>query len=101
MIIDDKGAENLMKHGDMLYKMDSGTERIRAQGYYIETDEVESIVNDVMQINGLEVYCGMTDSGGRFVIGYIHDFYFTFSGRNISDEVIIDCITSFSNLPAI
>jgi DNA segregation ATPase FtsK/SpoIIIE-like protein len=55
MIIDGKGAESLLKHGDMLYKVDSGSERIRAQGYYIDTDEVEEIVNEVMGINGLSV----------------------------------------------
>jgi len=55
MIIDDKGAESLLKHGDMLYKMDSGSERIRVQGYFIDTDEVEIIVNDVMKTNGIDV----------------------------------------------
>jgi hypothetical protein len=55
MIIDDKGAESLMKHGDMLYKMDSGSERIRAQGYYIDTEEVDEIVNAVKQFNGIEL----------------------------------------------
>jgi hypothetical protein len=55
MIIDDKGAESLLKHGDMLYKADSGSERIRAQGYFIDTNEVETIVDEVMKINGLDI----------------------------------------------
>jgi len=51
MIIEGKGAENLLKHGDMLYRPDSGSERIRAQGYLIEIDEVEAIVDEVKCCN--------------------------------------------------
>ncbi|OQA71739.1 MAG: DNA translocase SftA [Firmicutes bacterium ADurb.Bin248] len=49
MIIDDNGAERLQKHGDMLYKTETGTERV--QGYYIDIPEVENIVNEVMTNN--------------------------------------------------
>lgn len=47
MIIDDNGAERLQKHGDMLYKTESGTERV--QGYFIDIPEVESIVDEIME----------------------------------------------------
>lgn len=47
MIIDDNGAERLQKHGDMLYKTESGTERV--QGYFIDIPEVESIVGEIME----------------------------------------------------
>jgi hypothetical protein len=47
MIINDKGAENLLKHGDMLYCPDTGTERIRAQGYFIDVSEIEEIVANI------------------------------------------------------
>ncbi len=46
MIIDDNGAERLQKHGDMLYKTESGTERV--QGYFIDVPEVERIVSEIM-----------------------------------------------------
>lgn len=46
MIIDDNGAERLQKHGDMLYKTESGTERV--QGYFIDIPEVEAIIAEVM-----------------------------------------------------
>ncbi|MDR1067992.1 MAG: hypothetical protein LBL36_01955 [Clostridiales Family XIII bacterium] len=48
MIIGDSGAENLLKHGDMLYKPDSGSERIRAQGYFIDIAEIEEIVTEII-----------------------------------------------------
>jgi len=51
MIIEEKGAESLLKHGDMLYKPDSGSERIRVQGYFIEIDEIEKIVDEVKCCN--------------------------------------------------
>ncbi|WP_449241251.1 FtsK/SpoIIIE domain-containing protein [Desulfoscipio gibsoniae] len=46
MIIDDNGAERLQKHGDMLYKTESGTERV--QGYFISIEEVEQIVVNIL-----------------------------------------------------
>jgi hypothetical protein len=45
MIIDDNGAERLQKHGDMLYKTETGTERL--QGYFIDTVEIEIIINKI------------------------------------------------------
>ncbi len=48
MIIDDTGAQNLQKHGDMLYRTDSGTERI--QGYFISVEEVEQIVAEILNL---------------------------------------------------
>jgi DNA segregation ATPase FtsK/SpoIIIE-like protein len=45
MIIDDNGAERLQKHGDMLYKTETGTERL--QGYFIDTAEIETIINKI------------------------------------------------------
>ena len=50
MIIDDNGAERLQKHGDMLFKTESGTERI--QGYFIDIPEVEAIVTEVIVQQG-------------------------------------------------
>ncbi len=42
MILDEAGAQELQKHGDMIYK--NGSEVERAQGYLISVDEVASIV---------------------------------------------------------
>ena len=42
MIIDETGAQNLQKHGDLIYKSSDG--KIRAQGYNISSDEVEEIL---------------------------------------------------------
>jgi hypothetical protein len=46
MILDDNGAERLQKHGDMLYKTESGTEHV--QGYFISVEEVERIVVEIL-----------------------------------------------------
>ena len=43
MIIDETGAQNLQKHGDLIFKSADG--KIRAQGYNISTDEVEDIIS--------------------------------------------------------
>jgi hypothetical protein len=45
MIIDDNGAERLQKHGDILYKTETGTERL--QGYFIDIPEIETIINKI------------------------------------------------------
>ena len=47
MIIDDTGAQNLQKHGDMLYKTDSSIDHV--QGYYITIPEIEGIVNKIIK----------------------------------------------------
>jgi len=46
MIIGEPDAQNLQKHGDMLYKKDSIIEHV--QGYYITTSEVENIISEIM-----------------------------------------------------
>jgi hypothetical protein len=45
MILDEAGAQELQKHGDMIYK--NGSEVQRAQGYLISVDEVAEIVQDL------------------------------------------------------
>ena len=42
MILDEAGAQELQKHGDMIYK--NGSEVQRAQGYLISVDEVATII---------------------------------------------------------
>lgn len=46
MIIDETGAQNLQKHGDLIFKSADG--KIRAQGYNISTDEVDEIVSKLI-----------------------------------------------------
>jgi DNA segregation ATPase FtsK/SpoIIIE-like protein len=45
MILEITGAQNLQKHGDLIYK--DGDEMIRAQGYLITTDELAKIISAV------------------------------------------------------
>jgi len=42
MILEEMGAQQLQKHGDMIYK--NGAEIERAQGYYISIEEIEAII---------------------------------------------------------
>jgi len=46
MILDESGAQELQKHGDMIYK--NGPEIERAQGYLITVDEVATIVQEIV-----------------------------------------------------
>lgn len=52
MIIDEAGAQQLQKHGDMIYK--NGSDIARVQGYFISIDELDHIVNQVKKKNGVE-----------------------------------------------
>ena len=47
MILDETGAQELQKHGDMIYK--NGSEVQRAQGYLISVDEVSTIVRSLIK----------------------------------------------------
>jgi DNA segregation ATPase FtsK/SpoIIIE-like protein len=49
MILDESGAQDLQKHGDMIYK--NGVEIERAQGYLITIEEVDGIVSEVISQN--------------------------------------------------
>jgi hypothetical protein len=53
MIIDDNGAERLQKHGDILYKTETGTERL--QGYFIDIPEVETIIKEIKHISSKKI----------------------------------------------
>lgn len=43
MILEESGGEQLLKHGDLLYKDEKGM--VRAQGYFINTQELEGFLN--------------------------------------------------------
>lgn len=46
MILEEMGAQNLQKHGDLIFKS-SDSDKIRAQGYYISTELVDSIIASI------------------------------------------------------
>ncbi|MCK9272546.1 hypothetical protein M0P65_03295 [Candidatus Gracilibacteria bacterium] len=46
-IIDKMGAEDLLGKGDMLYSPSGSVDAERMQGVYVETDEVESVINHI------------------------------------------------------
>lgn len=46
-VIDKAGAEDLLGRGDMLYYPTGNLAPIRVQGVFVETDEVENVVNHV------------------------------------------------------
>ena len=48
MIIEESGAQYLQKHGDMIYR--NGDVMERAQGYLIEINELDEIIDDIKQI---------------------------------------------------
>lgn len=50
MIIDCTDAQYLQKHGDLIYK--NGSETERAQGYFIDVDELTAIVEETIKLNG-------------------------------------------------
>ena len=50
MILEETGAQYLQKHGDMIYK--NGSETERAQGYYISIEELDEIVEEIKKANG-------------------------------------------------
>lgn len=52
MIIDESGAQQLQKHGDMIYK--NGSDIARVQGYFISIEELDKIVTDVKKLNGVK-----------------------------------------------
>ena len=49
MILDESGAQDLQKHGDMIYK--NGSEIERAQGYLLTAKEVDEFVVSIIEIN--------------------------------------------------
>jgi len=46
MILEESGAQYLQKHGDMIYK--NGSETERAQGYYISIEELDAIIDEII-----------------------------------------------------
>lgn len=50
MILEESGAQYLQKHGDMIYK--NGSETERAQGYYISIEELDAIIDDIINGSG-------------------------------------------------
>lgn len=48
MILEEMGAQQLQKHGDMIYK--NGAEIERAQGYYISIEELDAIISGLPKI---------------------------------------------------
>ena len=51
MILEESGAQFLQKHGDMIYK--NGSETERAQGYYISIEELDAIIDDIIHESGV------------------------------------------------
>jgi S-DNA-T family DNA segregation ATPase FtsK/SpoIIIE len=49
MILDESGAQDLQKYGDMIYK--NGSEVERAQGYLLEAKEVDDVVATIIAAN--------------------------------------------------
>jgi DNA segregation ATPase FtsK/SpoIIIE-like protein len=49
MILDEGGAQDLQKHGDMIYK--NGSEIERAQGYLLSAQEVDGFVAAIIASN--------------------------------------------------
>jgi DNA segregation ATPase FtsK/SpoIIIE-like protein len=49
MILDEGGAQDLQKHGDMIYK--NGSEIERAQGYLLSAQEVDEVVASIINAN--------------------------------------------------
>ena len=52
VILDCNGAENLLGNGDMLYRAGKGIDCIRIQGAYVDTLEVDRIVNFISDQQG-------------------------------------------------
>lgn len=50
IMLDESGAEKLLGNGDLIYAV-SGKPSVRAQGAYVSSDEVQSIVNDIKAHN--------------------------------------------------
>ena len=50
-ILDESGAEKLLGHGDMLYKTDTMTFPAREQGAFLDSEEVQNVVDYVKQHN--------------------------------------------------
>ena len=79
-ILDRKGAESLIGWGDMLFHNNGAPDPIRAQGAFLDDDEIESIV-EALKVNGEPQYAedvqaqidasdededDIDDSGGKF-----------------------------------
>ncbi|HOQ05342.1 MAG TPA: DNA translocase FtsK 4TM domain-containing protein [Anaerohalosphaeraceae bacterium] len=73
IILDQNGAESLLGQGDMLFLIPGTSDLIRAQGAYLEDDEIRNIVNflkdvaqpqfhpELMQLNRAELAAGQKD----------------------------------------
>lgn len=66
-IIDSMGAEDLLGKGDMLYMTASTPKPMRVQGIYVDTKEVERVINAVKIAGGGEIteQIGIEDSEGE------------------------------------
>jgi S-DNA-T family DNA segregation ATPase FtsK/SpoIIIE len=73
IILDQKGAETLLGQGDMLFLKPGTSELVRAQGAYLEDDEIRGVVNflknvaqpqfskELMQLNKVDMTAGRKD----------------------------------------
>jgi S-DNA-T family DNA segregation ATPase FtsK/SpoIIIE len=73
IILDQNGAESLLGQGDMLFLIPGTSDLIRAQGAYLEDDEIRNIVNflkdvaqpqfhpELMQLNRADLTAGQKD----------------------------------------
>lgn len=73
IILDQNGAESLLGQGDMLFLIPGTSDLIRAQGAYLDDDEIRNIVSflkdvaqpqfhpELMQLNRADLACGQKD----------------------------------------
>lgn len=47
MIMGEMGAENLLKHGDLIFKNGQENVKMRAQGYYVSMDEIDEYIESI------------------------------------------------------
>lgn len=68
VILDRKGAENLVGKGDMLYVPPGGAQPIRSQGAYVTDDEIHSLVQHCVS-QGAPVFDVKVDAESGEIVG--------------------------------
>ena len=78
-VIDKMGAEDLLGRGDMLYYPTGAMEPERIQGVFVETHEIESVVNEIKMTIDPDMLKNMQDSeiadGKSSTAGSIMEWY--------------------------
>ncbi len=85
VILDEKGAEELLGNGDMLFKPQGCIKPIRAQGAYISDEEIEGVVNFLKnQFPLIEIIDHFVDKKKECDID--RDSYFIEAGRFVIER---------------